>query len=81
MIAAACYALSDCAPILRDPELPVLPDFDCVHEVSKSIALAVAQAAFDAGVDDLGDRKSDIQAIIDGLFWQPEYVDYVKVSS
>jgi malate dehydrogenase (oxaloacetate-decarboxylating) len=79
MIAAACHALSDCAPILQDHKLPVLPDFDVIHTVSKKIALAVAKAAFSENVDALGEKRDQIENIIDALFWQPQYVEYTKV--
>ena len=75
MIAAASNALSDFSPALKEKGAPVLPDFDVIHDVSKSIAVAVAEQARREGVART-DEDVDFKSRVEALFWTPEYVDY-----
>ena len=78
MIVAACEALSEFAPILTDPDAPVLPDFDQVHDVSRAIAVAVAIQAEKEGLAMI-EGITDWAHRIEALFWAPEYVPYELV--
>jgi malate dehydrogenase (oxaloacetate-decarboxylating) len=75
MIEAAARTLSESSPVLKDPNAPVLPDFDVVREVSKKIALAVAEQARKEGVASV-DNDLDLKEKIDAIFWEPEYLPY-----
>jgi len=79
MIAVASNALSDCSPALKEKGAPVLPGFDVIHDVSKKMAVAVAEQARREGVARIVDGV-DLQARVDALFWTPDYVDYESVS-
>ena len=79
MLEVASQALSECSPAQKDPTAPLLPDFDVIHEVSKKIALAVAEQARKEGVAGLDD-KLDLKKKIDAIFWIPEYLPYEKMS-
>ncbi len=78
MIVAACEALSEFAPILKDSDAPVLPDFDQVHDVSRAIAVAVAIQAEKEGLATI-EGITDWAHRIEALFWAPEYVPYELV--
>ena len=78
MLMASSRALADCSPLLQDPEADLLPSLGEIQQVSKIIALAVAQAAILDGVavnisDDLLQRK------IEESFWQPAYRKYKRI--
>ena len=78
MLMASSRALANCSPLLQDPEADLLPSLGEIQQVSKIIALAVAQAAILDGVavnisDDLLQRK------IEESFWQPAYRKYKRI--
>lgn len=77
MIWAATEALSDCAPILKEPREQVLPYLNDLKEVAKTIALAVAKQAMAEGAASKP-IEGDLKAEIDRLYWEPEYVPYVR---
>ncbi|MBS0621789.1 MAG: NAD-dependent malic enzyme [Verrucomicrobia bacterium] len=69
MLAAACHALSLCSPALVDPTAPLLPSFAQIEQVSKKIALAVAEQAVKDGVA----APQDFAEKIEAIYWQPKY--------
>ncbi|WP_335952005.1 NAD-dependent malic enzyme [Acinetobacter beijerinckii] len=78
MLMASSRALANCSPLLQDPQADLLPSLGEIQQVSKIIALAVAQAAILDGVavnisDDLLQRK------IEESFWQPAYRKYKRI--
>lgn len=77
MIWAATEALSQCAPILQDPKEQVLPYLNDLKEVAKTIAMAVATEAMAEGLASQP-IEGDLKAHIDKLYWEPEYVPYVR---
>jgi len=75
MISAASHALSEWSPSLKDPSAPVLPSFDDVHEISRYVALKVAEAAKEDGVSSIDDSV-DLKKHINSIFWEPKYYPY-----
>lgn len=75
MIGAASHALSDWSPALEDPSAPVLPDFDQIHDVSRYVALKVAEQAKADGVSRISDNI-DLEKHIRSIFWEPKYYHY-----
>lgn len=78
MISAAARTLSQYSPALKNKTAPILPDFDVVHEVSKAIALAVAEQAREEGVAGVSDQL-DLRRKIEAIFWKPEYLPYEPI--
>lgn len=78
MLMASSNALADCSPLLQHSEADLLPPIADIQQVSKVIALKVAQAAIADGVAvPLSDEQ--IQANIEQEFWKPEYRKYKRV--
>lgn len=78
MLMASSNALADCSPKLQDPNADLLPDLSQIQQISKVIAVKVAQAAMDDGVAPVMSLK-DVQQKIDDNFWKPEYRQYHRV--
>lgn len=78
MLMASSNALADCSPKLQDPNADLLPDLSQIQQISKVIAVKVAQAAMDDGVAPVMSLK-DLQQKIDDNFWKPEYRQYHRV--
>jgi malate dehydrogenase (oxaloacetate-decarboxylating) len=75
---ASSNALADCSPLLKMPSTDLLPPIADIQNVSRVIALKVAQAAIADGVAvPLTDEQ--IQSNIEKEFWQPEYRTYKRV--
>lgn len=73
MLLAAAYALSECAPILRDRHAPLLPlPFEARH-AARQIAIAVANKAYEQGL-----TKTLPSSLIDNMIWEPHYVPLRK---
>ena len=78
MLMASSNALADCSPLLDNADADLLPPIADIQNVSKVIALKVAQAAIADGVAvPLTDEQ--IQFNIEKEFWQPEYRQYKRV--
>lgn len=72
---AACDALSEQSPALKDPTAPLLPPLNDAQRVGKCIAKAVAQQAIHDNLSDLSpEAQKDIENIIHRRFWQPQYL-------
>ncbi|OTG91442.1 NAD-dependent malic enzyme [Acinetobacter sp. ANC 3813] len=78
MLMASSNALADCSPKLQDPNADLLPDLSQIQQISKVIAVKVAQAAMDDGVAPVM-SLNDLQQKIDDNFWKPEYRQYHRV--
>jgi malate dehydrogenase (oxaloacetate-decarboxylating) len=78
MLMASSNALADCSPKLQDPNADLLPDLSQIQQISKVIAVKVAQAAMDDGVAPVMSLK-DLQQKIEDNFWKPEYRQYHRV--
>ncbi len=78
MLNAACLALSECSPIRKDKNAPLLPNFSEVQEVSKHVARAVIKQAIKEGVAGVSDN-SDIEFLLRSNTWQAKYYPYKQV--
>lgn len=78
MLWTACKTLSDCSPAKQDPAAPLLPDFSDVYDISKKIALVVANQARKEGLAQVDDNV-DFEKIINASFWTPKYYPYKKI--
>lgn len=78
MLMAAANALADCSPKLQNPEADLLPDLSQIQQISKIIALKVAQAAMH---DEIAPKMSliELEQKIEDNFWKPEYRIYSRI--
>jgi malate dehydrogenase (oxaloacetate-decarboxylating) len=74
MIWAGCCALVECVPIAQNVAAPLLPKLENIQQVSRKVALAVAQQAVADGLAE----KIDVVKAVDQTIWQPEYIPYKK---
>ena len=72
MFMAAAEALAGCSPRIADQTDKLLPALNEIHEVSKTIAIAVAKKAIEEEVA-LPIPEDEIPDLIDRNFWLPEY--------
>ncbi|WP_347473794.1 NAD-dependent malic enzyme [Acinetobacter thermotolerans] len=79
MLMASSNALAECSPKLKDPKADLLPELDQIQQISKVIALKVAQAAVEDGVAPPIDVET-LKDKIEANFWKPEYRRYERVS-
>ncbi|MBQ1783857.1 MAG: NAD-dependent malic enzyme [Gammaproteobacteria bacterium] len=79
MLLAASRALADCSPLARDGSGPLLPPFETTHEVSRTIALAVAKAAIRQGLA-ISVADEVLTDAIERMFWQPSYRRYKRTA-
>ena len=52
------------------------PPVDALRDVSRAIAIRVVREALEAGLAGI-DSATDIDALVDGAMWWPEYVPYL----
>lgn len=75
MLWAACEALSDQAPVLKDTQEPILPRVVDARSASYKIAIAVAQAAIDEGLANVKLEKGmEVCDLVDKMLWYPRYL-------
>ena len=79
MIWAACVAIADCAPINQYSHAPVLPFLGDARALSRIVAIAVATEAVKEGLARVEATEDDVETLVDGLRWQPEYLPFVHV--
>lgn len=72
MFVAAARALSACAPARENPAAALYPPIEEVREVSRHVAVAVAQAALRVGLT-APCAADEIEARIVAAMWQPQY--------
>lgn len=77
MIWRATQALSDCSPLLSEPNKQLLPFINDARDVAKQIALAVAKQAIIDGVAQ-ENTEADLMQVIEDLYWSPKYLTYKK---
>jgi malate dehydrogenase (oxaloacetate-decarboxylating) len=77
MLWAACRTLSEYSPAKNDSSAPLLPDFENVEEISKGIALAVAEQACSEGLAGV-DSSTDFELEICRKSWKAQYYPYRK---
>jgi malate dehydrogenase (oxaloacetate-decarboxylating) len=79
MFVAAARALSELSPVHRDPSAPLLPSLDQVRNVSRHVAIAVAQQAQASGLAPVTSHE-ELLASIDANMWMPRYLPYRRVA-
>ena len=77
ILLAAARALSHCAPVNTDISAPLLPNIGRAEEVSKKVALAIAQQAIKEKLSSLR-SDTDLEALIDAAYWRPTYLPYKR---
>ena len=78
MIWAASQALSQLSPSKKDPILPLLPSLGEAQSIAKHVAMAVAKAAIDTDLAEKN-QKSDLEQVINELFWEAKYLPFKRV--
>ncbi|BBO27286.1 NAD-dependent malic enzyme [Alteromonas sp. I4] len=80
MLMAASFALAASSPLANTGAGPLLPPLSQIKDLSKQIALAVAQAAV---VDGVAPQRTEaqLQACIEASQWQAEYRQYERIAS
>lgn len=73
MMMAAARALAECSPMRRDPRLPLLPPLAESRTISRTIALAVAEASVREG-HAAPARGGDLERLVDAKTWTPRYL-------
>ena len=79
MLMASSNALADCSPKLQNPDADLLPDLSQIQQISKIIAIKVAQAAMQDGVAPVISLE-ELQKKIEANFWKPEYRQYQRIT-
>ena len=77
MIWSAAEALSKLSPSKTDHRLPLLPSINDAHEISKSIAKSVAEAALAEGLAQ-HHPDQELADLINSIFWEPQYLPFRK---
>ena len=75
MLNAACQALAEKAPTLKDPLGALLPAVHDAPNIAKDIAMAVANQAVADGVATIC-KESDIIERMKTLHWEPHYIPF-----
>jgi malate dehydrogenase (oxaloacetate-decarboxylating) len=75
MFVAAARALAKFSPALHDATAALFPALEEVRQVSRRVALAVAQEAQRAGLAP-ATARDEMQACIEKKMWTPHYVPY-----
>ncbi|MES2142719.1 MAG: NAD-dependent malic enzyme [Pseudomonadota bacterium] len=74
MLWEACKALSSYSCDLESGNARLLPTFEKIHQISKSIALVVAEQAHREGLSQVS--AVDFSHAIENQFWLPQYYEY-----
>jgi malate dehydrogenase (oxaloacetate-decarboxylating) len=77
MIIAGTQRLASLAPALKDPDLPLLPDFADAPKVNFEVAVAVAEQAIEEGNAGVEWTKDEVRDRVKDAQWQPVYKDFV----
>lgn len=72
---AACEALSEQSPALKDPCAPLLPSLDEAQTVGKHVAKAVGLQVVRDNLSDLPkEQQKNVESLIENHFWVPQYL-------
>ncbi len=75
MLWAACEALSNQSPALKDPLAPLLPSLDEAQTVGKQVAKAVGREVVRENLSDRSpEHQKNIESMIEQHFWSPQYL-------
>ena len=78
MFVAAARVLSEFAPVLHDPEAPLYPPLEQVHDISFKVALEVAREAQRVGLAEVD--LNQLEQIVRGKMWTPRYVPLTRAA-
>ncbi|EKM61641.1 uncharacterized protein PHACADRAFT_156892 [Phanerochaete carnosa HHB-10118-sp] len=78
MIIAGTQRLAALAPALKDPDLPLLPDFHIAPHVNFEVAVAVAEQAIEDGSAGIDWKKSEVRERVKAAQWEPVYKNFVQ---
>lgn len=77
MFLAAAKSLASCVPDSALEQACVFPDISEVRNVSRDVAIAVAERAIAEGVaPEDGPQGDELAALVDRSMWYPEYLPY-----
>ncbi|KAG1902607.1 uncharacterized protein F5891DRAFT_1022447 [Suillus fuscotomentosus] len=76
MIIAGAQRLAALSPALKDPDSGLLPDFEDAPAANLEVAIAVAQQAFDEGIQGVSWTKEEVRAKAEDKQWKPVYGTY-----
>lgn len=72
---AACEALSEQSPALKDPLAPLLPSLDEAQTVGKQVAKAVALQVVREALSSLPlEQQQTVGSLVEDHFWIPQYL-------
>jgi malate dehydrogenase (oxaloacetate-decarboxylating) len=77
MFVAAARALSEFSPALRDPAASLYPELEGVRDISRRVALVVAEEAQTLGLAHESSRD-ELERLVDANIWNPRYARYVR---
>lgn len=77
MFVAAARVLSEFSPALSDPAASLYPALEGVRDMSRRVALAVAEEAQTLGLAHESSRE-ELERIVDANIWTPRYARYVR---
>jgi malate dehydrogenase (oxaloacetate-decarboxylating) len=75
MLLAACHALAESAPVLKNLAAPLLPGVENAESIAKRIAYAVGIQAINEGLCSITPSEELQQKILDN-YWVPAYLPY-----
>ncbi|KAG1800416.1 uncharacterized protein HD556DRAFT_1343492 [Suillus plorans] len=76
MIIAGARRLAALSPALKDPDSGLLPDFEDAPAANLEVAIAVAQQAFDEGIQGVSWSKEEVRTKAEDKQWKPVYGTY-----
>ncbi|KAG1879565.1 hypothetical protein C8R48DRAFT_589629 [Suillus tomentosus] len=76
MIIAGAQRLAALSPALKDPDSGLLPDFQDAPAANLEVAIAVAQQAFDEGIQGVSWSKEEVRTKAEDKQWKPVYGTY-----
>jgi len=79
MLWAACEALAELSPVLRDQDAALLAPITEAKDSAYRIAIAVAQVAMDEGLVRVKDNLSAAERV-DRILWQPRYLPLLPMN-
>ncbi|KAG1730701.1 uncharacterized protein EDB91DRAFT_1156655 [Suillus paluster] len=76
MIIAGARRLAALSPALKDPDSGLLPDFQDAPAANFEVAIAVAEQAFDEGIQGVSWSKEEVRTKAEEKQWKPVYGRY-----
>jgi malate dehydrogenase (oxaloacetate-decarboxylating) len=76
MIIAGARRLAALSPALKDPDSGLLPDFQDAPAANFEVAIAVAEHAFDEGIQGVSWSRDEVRIKAEDKQWKPVYGRY-----